>query len=62
MRRRGTIRSALGSGLFSVGAVVLTAASIGVVLVPAGLAVAVKSLYRAARTATGQITPFQRSL
>jgi len=50
-RRTPTVGTVLGSGLFSVGVVVFTAASIGAVLIPASVAVAARGVARAARTA-----------
>jgi hypothetical protein len=59
---RSSLASLVGSGLFAFGAVVVTAASIGAMLVPAGVVVATKSLVRAARTASSRITPLSRGL
>jgi hypothetical protein len=62
MRAKVSLAGFVGSSLVTVGAVVLTVASLSATLVPAGLIVAARSIYRAARTATGNITPLQRGL
>ena len=59
-RRPATVGTVLGSGLFTVGAVVLTAASIGAVLIPASVALAARGVVRAARTARVAALPLQR--
>jgi hypothetical protein len=60
LHRTPTIGTVLGSGLFTVGAVLLTAASIGAVLIPASVAVAARGVARAARTARTAAFPLQR--
>jgi len=59
-RRTPTVGSMLGSGLFTVGIVVFTAASIGAVLIPASVAAAARGVARAARTARAAAFPLQR--
>jgi hypothetical protein len=58
-RRTPTVSTVIGSGLFTVGAVVLTAASIGAVLIPASVAVAARNLARAVRSARTAALPLR---
>jgi hypothetical protein len=60
MRPRRTLGSVVGSSLFTVGVVVVTAASIGAVLIPASVAVAARGVARAARTAAAVVGPTLR--